>query len=190
MTTTTLRRLPVPVSQPPYDDELPERLELPTQGALALQFELPSRLPLEPAPPRLTLVPTPRPDAAPDADAWAAPQHTPSADLPEPRQWAARLAQAVVEVAAGDRPAAQLVRWTSLDVYTQLQGAVRRAGRSGALARLRTPSAAVRSVHVSAPADGVAEVCAVVEHGPRRRALALRLEGRDGRWQCTALQLG
>ena len=48
----------------------------------------------------------------------------------------------------------------------------------------------VRSVHVSEPADGVAEACAVVDTGPRRRAVALRLEGMDGRWQCTALQLG
>jgi hypothetical protein len=188
--TTMLRRLPVPVCQPPYDDELPERVELPTQGALALQFELPSRLPLEPAPPRLSLVPTLAEDRVNEADAWAEAQHTSSDALPEPRQWAARLAQAVVEVAAGGRPAAQLVRWTSLDVYTQLQRAVGRAGSSGALARLRTPVAAVRSVHVSAPADGVAEVCAVVEQGPRRRALALRLEGKDGRWQCTALQFG
>jgi hypothetical protein len=48
----------------------------------------------------------------------------------------------------------------------------------------------VRSVRVSEPHDGVAEVCAVVQQGPRCRAIALRLEGIDGRWQCTALQIG
>ncbi|MDQ1688557.1 MAG: hypothetical protein QOK42_1532 [Frankiaceae bacterium] len=187
MTTSTLRRLPVPVCQPPYDDELPERRELPTQGALALQFELPSRLPVEPVVPHLSLVPTI--PVEPDDD-WAMPRHTPSAELPEPKQWAGRLTQAVVEVIAGGRPAAQLVRWTSLDVYGQLQQAVGRAGRSAASSRMRTSLAAVRSVHVSTPADGVAEVCAVVEQDQRRRAVAMRLEGRDGRWQCTALQVG
>jgi hypothetical protein len=42
---------------------------------------------------------------------------------------------------------------------------------------------------VDEPADGVAEVCAVVSHGERFRAIALRLEGIDGRWRCTVLQL-
>ena len=48
----------------------------------------------------------------------------------------------------------------------------------------------VRSVHVSLPADGVAEVAALVRRGARSTAVALRLEGLDGRWQCTALELG
>jgi len=48
----------------------------------------------------------------------------------------------------------------------------------------------VRSLHVSEPADGVAEVAASVRRGPRCTALALRLEGLDGRWQCTALEVG
>jgi len=48
----------------------------------------------------------------------------------------------------------------------------------------------VRSLHVSAPADGVAEVAALVRRDARSTALALRLEGLDGRWQCTALELG
>lgn len=45
------------------------------------------------------------------------------------------------------------------------------------------------SVRVSEPADGVAEVSAVVRHGARTRAVALRLEGMDGRWQCTVLSV-
>lgn len=186
--TATVRRLPVPVSSPPFDDELPERPLLPTQGTLALRFELPSALPITPGLPHLTVVPDPDPEA-PD-ESWAKPRHTSSEQLPDPRRWGARLAQAVVEVAAGARHAAQLVRWTDLDVYTQLQGEAAQAGLRGSAARASTSAAWVRSVHVSSPADGVAEVCAVVEQGSRRRALALRLEGRDGRWQCTALALG
>jgi hypothetical protein len=43
---------------------------------------------------------------------------------------------------------------------------------------------------VSEPADGVAEVCALVRRGARSTAVALRMEGMDGRWQCTAIELG
>jgi hypothetical protein len=48
----------------------------------------------------------------------------------------------------------------------------------------------VRSVHVSEPADGVAELSVVLVGAGRPRALALRLEGWDGRWICTALADG
>jgi hypothetical protein len=37
--------------------------------------------------------------------------------------------------------------------------------------------------------DGVAEVTAVIRRGARTLAVALRLEGIDGRWMCTALQM-
>jgi hypothetical protein len=45
-------------------------------------------------------------------------------------------------------------------------------------------------VHVAEPADGVAEVAAMVRRGARTTAVAVRLEGLDGRWQCTAVELG
>jgi hypothetical protein len=48
----------------------------------------------------------------------------------------------------------------------------------------------LRSIRVCEPADGVAEVSAVVQIGPRFRAMAARLEGLDGRWRCVRLQLG
>jgi hypothetical protein len=35
--------------------------------------------------------------------------------------------------------------------------------------------------------DGVAEVSVVIDDGRRARALAMRLEGSDGRWRCTEL---
>jgi hypothetical protein len=70
---------------------------------------------------------------------------------------------------------------------------------------VRPWAASVRSVRVCEPADGVAEVSAVVvgleavaatkgrtgAAGRRRcRAVALRLEGVDGRWMMTALTMG
>ena len=46
------------------------------------------------------------------------------------------------------------------------------------------------SVHVCEPADGVAEVSTVFRRGGRARAVAFRLQGVDGRWRITALQVG
>lgn len=193
----TVRRLPVPVSEPPYDDEVagqaaraagPGDPAGAVQGTLALAFMLPTGLPSTPqAPPDLRLVPPLHPDAEADLDeAEFGPQPTPRRSLPEPRHWSGRFAQAVVEVLSGDRPVAQLVRWTTTDVYEEVACRVLDFGA----ARVEQPRAVVRSVHVTEPADGVAEVAAMVRRGVRTTALALRLEGLDGRWQCTAIELG
>jgi len=175
------------------------------QGALALSFVLPGGLPAVPEPPapHLRVLPaaervawgrTPGAAADPDLDDFG-PQPTRRAHLPEPRAWGGRLVQALVEVLAGDRPAGQLVRWTSSEVYDDVSALVPVRARPG-WSRPRPPGtepparAAVRSVHVTEPADGVAEVAATVTRGRRTTAVALRLEGLDGRWQCTALELG
>lgn len=105
--------------------------------------------------------------------------------------WAARFAQAVVEVLGGDRPVTQLVRWTTSRVYADLGRRVRILGRnSPSRERLRTIRPQVRSVHVSQPTPETAEVSVHVRHGRRSRALAARLELDEDRWQCTALELG
>lgn len=105
--------------------------------------------------------------------------------------WAARFAQAVVEVLGGDRPLAQLVRWTSHRVYVDLDRRLKILARtSDAGRRLRTVRPQVRSVHVFHPTPEAAEVSVHVRHGQRSRAIAARLELIQGRWQCTALQLG
>jgi hypothetical protein len=43
---------------------------------------------------------------------------------------------------------------------------------------------------VCEPADGVAEVSAVFRCSHRVGAMAMRLQGVDGRWRITALQMG
>ncbi len=181
-----VRRLPAHPLEPPYDDEGDVAVPTPlTEGSLALAFPLPSGVPAAPeAPARLRLVPAATGGTGTRAE--PAGGHT----VGSPRPWADRLVQAVVEVLAGDRPAAQLARWTTAGVYYDLQRSATRAARERAVFARRPPADAVRSVHVSEPAPGVAEVCALVERGPRVRALALRLEELDGRWQCTALRLG
>ena len=206
-----LRRLPVPACEPPFDDELDTRRhgsgQPPTagpdgavQGTLALSFVLPSGLPAAPAPepgPLLHVVPdaVARLGLTGDDVSDFGPQPTGRAALTDPRGWAGRLVQALVEVLAGDRPLTQLVRWTSTEVYDEVAALlpVRRPAR--AAARRTSPDdesvrASVSSVRLTEPADGVAEVAATVRRGGRTTAVALRLEGLDGRWQCTALEVG
>lgn len=191
-----LRRLPVPRWEPPFDDEIETggvaaRVPAPDQGALALAFVLPNGMPAVPTTPS-PLFPQLRLVAVPDAaDDEFGPQPTPRSALPEPHGWAARLVQAVVEVLAGDRPTSQLIRWTSEEVFDEVSARVLPPAPGPARRSAGPPErGVVRSVHVTEPSDGVAEVCALVRRGLRCTALALRLEGIDGRWQCTAIELG
>ncbi|WP_134129025.1 Rv3235 family protein [Kribbella pratensis] len=111
--------------------------------------------------------------------------------LPEVRVWGARLAQAVSEVLAGDRPISQLVRFTDDVVFTELNRRVRMLGmNSTAGTRGSKEKSTVRSVRVFMPQPCIAEVAAHVRHGERSRAVAFRLEVRRNRWVCTALELG
>jgi Family of unknown function (DUF6459) len=184
----SLRLLPAPDPEPPLHEPTRAshlRLVRPVQDQLPLDWPLANGMPSTPRPTGLVLI---RGRQA-DGDDFG-PVPTPREALPEPAPWAARLVQGIAEVLALDRPLTQLVRWASPDVYDDLRLRVdsRRRGRAQ---RDRVPGRrpTVRSVHVTEPSDGVAEVCAVVDEGRRPRAYALRLEGADGRWRATALDL-
>ncbi|MGZ4613700.1 MAG: Rv3235 family protein [Kineosporiaceae bacterium] len=103
-----------------------------------------------------------------------------------PRDSAVQFTQAAVEVVTGLRPPAQLMGWTSDDV----QGALQRRHALALHPGARPRRFRVRSVHVSTPVEGVAEVAAVVEDGARYRAVAFRMEGRERRWLVTAIDFG
>ncbi|WP_392544910.1 Rv3235 family protein [Oryzobacter telluris] len=120
------------------------------------------------------------------------PQRTVSADLPEPTRWSGQIALAMLEVMTGSRPATQVLRWTTPEVYAVLARRSARVGRrvaEGRAPRGRQRLVVVR-VRVCEPADGVAEAAVIVRHGPRVRAVALRLVGQDGKWKVSALQVG
>jgi hypothetical protein len=172
---STLSLRPVPRIDGPYDDERHDAATPIIQGSLALAFPPPTTVTVP-----LRLVP-PAGGVAPD------PTPTRRDLLPDPYPWTARLAQAIAEVLAGARPASQLARVATLDVLALLE---RGSGRLGARPGAPPQRPIVGSVHLSEPRDGVAEACAVVDTGPRRRALALRLEGANGQWRCTALHVG
>ena len=167
-----LRLVVVSTPQPPLEDErLPLRLVVP--GAVA---------------PRPTHRPGPRPRTArlagrPDDD--FGPSLTTRADLPEVRDAARRLITCTLEALTGRRPIAQIRAMTSLGVFTALSH-----GRRPRWCAEGTAPLIVGAVHVCEPVDGVAEITAVARRAGRAHAVAARLEGIDGRWRCTALQIG
>lgn len=108
-------------------------------------------------------------------------QPTSRSELPDARQWSMRIVHALVEVVNGRRPVSQLTRWLTPEVLSQVQGLV---------AKTAMPTLHVRSINVHETDDGVAELSAVFGTPNRIYALALRLEGLDGRWRATALNWG
>src|SRR5690349_584028 len=87
-------------------------------------------------------------------DALFGEQPTWRSELPDPEPWAAHVAQAIVEVMSGARPAPQLLRWVTPEVYAVV---ARRASVSWRRGLPRSRRATVRTVRVCEPADGVAE---------------------------------
>jgi hypothetical protein len=164
-----LRLLPVPVSEPPYDDEL--------TGHAGPRLSLVTTAPMPVGP--LALLPPLRLVAPPVA---LVPQAVPTS--PAVRPVARALVQGLLEVLGGVRPVTQLRRRTSPDLYADLEELVHGQPRPvGA----RPSTGAVLSLHVQQPTVMVAEVSATVRRGPRAAALALRLELQRGAWCCTAV---
>ncbi|MCW2810793.1 MAG: hypothetical protein JWP61_1251 [Friedmanniella sp.] len=149
-------------------------------------------------------VPGPRPPGQPPLDLGPVGPSTPSVRVTEvtagwlsaPRpgrppagRWAGSLAVALVEVLQGRRASAQLGRWVADDVLAAVALVERRRrrleGRAGPPAVVR-----VQSVRVQHPTADAAEVAAHLALGPRAAALAMRLDGVEDRWLCTALAWG
>jgi hypothetical protein len=163
---------------PTRDDVVPLRLPVPvatTQGTLALDLQ-----------PRTEVPPVPALHATRSRR-----------DLD---QWVARYAQAAVEIVGGDRPASQLARWTSREVYLDLERRALLVARAGhhlpGAARVQPVRPRVHSVHACWLGEDVAEAGVHVRYGDRSRALAARFERRvtrgaahgAARWVCTALE--
>ncbi|KNX39425.1 hypothetical protein VV01_12115 [Luteipulveratus halotolerans] len=122
----------------------------------------------------------------PDADPYFGPQATGRADLPDPTAWARQVLAATLESISGARAPHQLTRCMTADVHARVVRRHRVSQRRGAAVQ-RTQ---VRRLRVDEPVDGVAEVAAVVVLDERVRAVAMRLNGADGRWLVTELVIG
>jgi len=147
---------------------------------LPLEWQVPSGLPATPPPARHLRLVAPTPESL----------EAMGEGLPSPAPWVARLAPAVIEVAAGERPAGQLTRWVTREIRETLarRGAAAQRHPAG---KDRAPQCRrVRSVRVTSPAPGVIEASAVVIGSTRARAVAMRLEAVRGRWLATAMELG
>lgn len=120
-----------------------------------------------------------------------APQRTPSTALPDPEPFVRNLTRGVLEVFAGVREVDQLARWLTEDPYRKLVTRANLAARARSARGVpaRRPVHAILSVHQSSPADGVVESVVVVQGPARTRAVAMRIEGVDGRWRATSLAL-
>lgn len=122
-----------------------------------------------------------------DAGTEFGPQHTATADLPPVREWSHRFLVGLLEALGGVRPATQVERHLTLELREKVHRlhsvAVRRGSRPPHPSR-------VLKVRARTDVDGVAEVSAVVHHLGRVRAIALRMNGCDGRWRVTVLEMG
>jgi hypothetical protein len=118
-------------------------------------------------------------------------QPSSAARLPDPVPLLRSLTQGALEVLAGVREVDQLARWLSEDAFRAL------AARSNLSARARSargmaparPTFSILSIRESAPVDGVVEAVVVVAGPGRTRAVAIRLEGLDGRWRASSFAI-
>jgi len=166
---------PIPDMSPPVVDSraaVPPELSPFIQGTLAISFSVDCDAVANPRDPQ-------------DPEDFG-PQRAFSSDLPEPKAWVRYMAQALIEVMSGARPAPQVIRWTTPEVYS----AVARRNAASVRRTVIARRAIVRRVRICEPVDGVVEACAVVVDNGRVRALALRLIGVDRRWVVSALQVG
>jgi hypothetical protein len=165
----SLLLLPVPVGEPPYDDEPVVGRHLHAVAPAEVRAPVGPLRDLVP----LRLVPPPVQPAA-----------LPRPGLPPVRPVAHALVQGLLEVLAGVRPVIQLRRRASVELYDALEERVHALPRATGD---RPLPGAIRFLHVQQLTGGVAEVCATVRRDRRAAALALRLEHRDGSWCCTAI---
>lgn len=207
------RRLPVPVTEPPFDDELgllpPDGdragpggwrgRQIPGQGVLALEPDpAPDQVPvpvtldgqvvanslwLRSPGPQAELT-GPQPGPTGPPGPPLPPVPPGQDGLPDPRRWIARLAQSALECLHGRRSVQQLVRWTDEPVYRAL---ARQAAAQEAPAPADRPR--IRALRVCRVSGSVAEASVVVQWGTVTRAVAVRLEAADGRWLCTAFDV-
>jgi len=103
-----------------------------------------------------------------------------------------------LEVVDGFRPVGHLRALTDPGQFDDVAGQLSRlrGGRpavptrpTSGVVRVAVDRVRLRHLRVCQVRDGVLEAAAVLGHGDRVRALALRLERRSGTWLCTHLQV-
>ncbi|PZE89486.1 Rv3235 family protein [Curtobacterium sp. MCBD17_008] len=110
-------------------------------------------------------------------------------DLPDAGETARSLALCVAEILTGAREVDTISRWITDEVHRHLQHRAAVAARARSVSRHARQRAVIRvgGVVLDGPRDGVAEAAVVVHTRSRARAVAIRLEVRNGRWRATAI---
>ncbi len=137
---------------------------------------------------RTTDAPDVRPTRpTPDGDARRAVDGTARCETAD--DVAGALGLCVAEILTGAREVDSIARWITDDVHRHLQHRAALAARARSLGRhaRARPLLRVGSVLVCHVTEGVAEATVVVLTRNRARAVALRLEDRQGRWRATAV---
>jgi len=124
-----------------------------------------------------------------ESDDYFGNQWSDTGDLGDPKPVLAFLAQAIIETLAGVRDIDQSSRWLSDSVYQQLRQrslASKRALLDKNRAAMR-PNLVIGKISSFSPRDGVVEGVVIVHNRDRARAVAIRLEGYNGRWRAKSV---
>ena len=143
---------------------------------LVLEMFRPETPVLTPQKPRLYLVAS---TFGEEYDADFAPKPTSATDLPDIKEFTSQFIHNVLEIWAGRRSASQVQAMCHHLIFTDLQ---KNAGQQKLVGK-------IRKINVTEPLDGISESTVTVRYGDRLRVVAIRFEGLDQRWLCTALNL-
>lgn len=126
-----------------------------------------------------------------DDDEFFAPQSTSTDDLPNPQHLIETLAHCTLEIISGARDLEQIARYVTDDVYRHLLKRVHVSQRARAITKrpITRPNFALGRTIITQPVDGVVEAVVIVHGRARTRSIAIRLEGIDGRWRATTLNV-
>ena len=108
-----------------------------------------------------------------------APEPTSAEDLPDITELMSQFMHNVLEIWAGRRSASQVQAMCHHLIFADIQ---RTAGQQKVMGR-------IRKIKLTQPLDGICESAITVRYGDRLRVVAIRFEGLDKRWLCTALTL-
>lgn len=113
-----------------------------------------------------------------------------SAQLPDPAPLMENLATGVIEILLGVREVQQIARFVTEPLFDGLTARSLAARRERSRRRRReVPGFEIGGVRTCHTADGIVEGAVVVRSSARTRAVAMRLEGLDGRWRATAIEV-
>jgi hypothetical protein len=143
---------------------------------LVLEMFRPESPVLTPKKPRLYLVAS---TFGEEYEAEFAPEPTSATDLPDIKKLTSQFIHNVLEIWAGRRSASQVQAMCHHLIFADLQKSV---GQQKLVGK-------IRKINVTEPLDGISESTVTVRYGERLRVVAIRFEGLDQRWLCTALTL-